>query len=40
MDGDAKRMRGPRPFTFTNLRIDKGVREIGAFILEQGGIPA
>ena len=40
MDRDAKRMRGARPFIFTNLKIDQGVREIAAFILEQGGIPA
>ena len=40
MDRDAKRMRGARPFIFTNLKIEQGVREIAAFILEQGGIPA
>ncbi|MBR0655609.1 urease accessory protein UreG [Plastoroseomonas arctica] len=40
MDRDAKRMRGARPFIFTNLKIEQGVPEIAAFILEQGGIPA
>ena len=38
MDRDARKMRGARPFIFTNLKIDQGVREIAAFILEQGGI--
>ena len=39
MDRDAKKMRGTRPFIFTNLKVDKGVAEIAAFILQQGGIP-
>ncbi len=39
MDRDAKKMRGARPFIFTNLKVDKGVAEIAAFILQQGGIP-
>ncbi len=38
MDRDARKMRGPRPFIFTNLKVDKGVAEIAAFILQQGGI--
>ena len=38
MDRDSRRMRGTRPFIFTNLKEDKGVAEIAAFILEQGGI--
>ena len=38
MDRDAKRMRGTRPFIFTNLKEGKGVAEIAEFILEQGGI--
>jgi len=40
MDRDAKKMRGARPFIFTNLKIEQGVQEIASFILEQGGIPA
>jgi len=40
MDRDARRMRGERPFIFTNLKIDKGVTEIADFILEQGGLAA
>jgi len=38
MDRDARRMRGARPFIFSNLKEDKGVAEIAAFVLEQGGI--
>ncbi|WP_421992112.1 urease accessory protein UreG [Roseococcus sp.] len=38
MDRDAKRMRGARPFIFSNLKIDLGVAEIADFILEQGGL--
>jgi urease accessory protein len=38
MDRDARKMRSARPFIFTNLKEDKGVAEIAAFILEQGGI--
>ena len=40
MDRDSRRMRGQRPFLFTNLKENKGVAEIAAFILEAGGIPA
>ncbi|WP_431281802.1 urease accessory protein UreG [Humitalea sp. 24SJ18S-53] len=38
MDRDAKKMRGARPFIFTNLKINQGVAEIAAFVLAQGGI--
>ncbi|MDP3417995.1 urease accessory protein UreG [Falsiroseomonas sp.] len=38
MDRDAKKMRGARPFIFTNLKEDKGVSEIASFILKSGGI--
>jgi urease accessory protein len=38
MDRDAKKMRGDRPFLFTNLKAEKGVEEIAAFILEKGGL--
>ena len=38
MDRDARRMRGQRPFIFSNLKVDKGVAEIADFILEQGGL--
>jgi urease accessory protein len=40
MDRDARRMRGQRPFLFTNLKADQGVAEIAAFVLQQGGVPA
>src|SRR5579872_4908862 len=38
MDRDAKRMRGTRPFLFTNLKINQGVAEIAAFIAKAGGL--
>jgi urease accessory protein len=40
MDRDARRMRGARPFVFTNLKENKGVAEIAEFVLRQGGIAA
>lgn len=38
MDRDAKKMRIARPFMFTNLKENKGVAEIAAFILAAGGL--
>ena len=38
MDRDAKKMRGVRPFCFTNLKAGKGVAEIAEFIIELGGL--
>jgi urease accessory protein len=40
MDRDAKKMRGDRPFVFTNIRAGQGVAEIAAFIAKAGGLPA
>jgi len=40
MDRDAKKMRGVRPFYFTNIRAGKGVTEIVDFIAKAGGLPA
>ena len=40
MERDAKRMRGARPFVFTNLRDGQGVAEIARFIAEKGGLGA
>src|SRR5664280_3167781 len=40
MERDAKKMRGARPFVFTNLRDGKGVDEIAAFIEQKGGLTA
>jgi urease accessory protein len=39
MDRDARKMRGTRPFVFTNLKQSHGVREIAQFIVEAGGLP-
>jgi urease accessory protein len=36
MDRDAKKMRGERPFIFTNLKTGQGVQQIEQFIVEQG----
>jgi urease accessory protein len=36
MATDAKRMRGERPFIFSNLKTGKGLAEIIAFIEKQG----
>ena len=36
MDRDSKRMRGERPFVFSNLKQEDGLDEIVAFIEKQG----
>jgi urease accessory protein len=36
MDRDAKKMRGERPFIFSNLKTGIGIKEISDFIVEQG----
>ncbi len=36
MDRDARRMRGERPFIFTNLKIDQGLEDIVRFIETKG----
>ena len=38
MESDALRMRGKRPFVFTNIKAGKGVGAIAHFILEKGGL--
>ena len=38
MEKDAKRMRGARPFIFTNLRDNQGVADIARFIELKGGL--
>src|SRR5580698_10246688 len=38
MEADALRMRGKRPFVFTNIKAGKGVGFIARFILESGGL--
>jgi urease accessory protein len=40
MDRDARKMRGQRPFMFTNLKENQGVAEIASFILRSGGLTA
>ena len=40
MDRDAKRMRGERPFVFTNIRAGQGVEKIAEFIVATGGLSA
>jgi urease accessory protein len=39
MERDAAQMRGARPFVFTNLKENRGVADIAAFIVRQGGLP-
>jgi urease accessory protein len=39
MDRDAKKMRGDRPFVFTNLKKGEGLATIVDFIIETGGLP-
>src|SRR5437899_3781322 len=38
MDRDARRMRGSRPFVFTNLKTGEGVDSIVDFLAVQGGL--
>ena len=38
MASDTNRMRGDRPYVFTNLKAGEGVRQIARFIIEAGGL--
>ena len=38
MDRDARRMRGDRPFVFSNLRKKPGYKEVVQFIVDTGGL--
>lgn len=38
MERDSKRMRGERPFVFSNLKKGLGLTEIMAFVVEAGGL--
>ena len=40
MDRDARRMRGAKPFVFTNLKSGDGVDDVCAFIVRQGLLDA
>jgi len=39
MDRDARRMRGERPFVFSNLKINLGLDDVARFIIHRGGLP-
>jgi urease accessory protein len=38
MERDARRMRGERPFVFTNLKTGEGLAQIIDFVIRQGGL--
>jgi urease accessory protein len=38
MDRDARRMRGERPFVFTNLKTGEGLDRVSDFVLRAGGL--
>jgi urease accessory protein len=38
MDRDARKMRGPRPFVFTNMKTGEGLEKITRFLEEAGGL--
>jgi urease accessory protein len=38
MERDARRMRGERPFVFTNLKSGNGLNDIVDFVIAQGGL--
>lgn len=38
MDRDAKKMRGDKPFVFTNIKNGDGVKDIAEFIVSTGGL--
>jgi urease accessory protein len=38
MDRDSKRMRGQRPFVFTNLKTGDGIEAVTKFVEERGGL--
>jgi urease accessory protein len=40
MERDAKRMRGERPFVFTNIKAGEGVDVVERFIVSKGGLVA
>jgi urease accessory protein len=40
MDRDAGRMRGQRPYVFTNIRSGEGVETVARFVVEAGGLSA
>jgi len=40
MDADTKRMRGTRPYVFSNMKLKTGLEQIAAFIEKAGGLGA
>ena len=38
MERDSRRMRGERPFVFTNIRAGDGVGDVAGFIEAAGGL--
>jgi urease accessory protein len=40
MDRDSRKMRGERPFIFTNIRGGQGVEDVARFIEQMGGLAA
>jgi urease accessory protein len=40
MDRDSKRMRGHRPYVFTNIKTGEGVEAVARFVMEKGGLKA
>ncbi len=38
MESDTQRMRGQRPYVFTNMKVRSGVRTIADFIIAKGGL--
>jgi urease accessory protein len=40
MDRDSRKMRGERPFVFTNIKAGNGVAEVADFIVRTGGLEA
>jgi urease accessory protein len=38
MDHDARKMRGQRPFVFTNLKTGEGLDRVSEFVLKAGGL--
>jgi urease accessory protein len=38
MESDTRRMRGERPYVFTNLRTGQGVQTVIDFIVRMGGL--
>jgi urease accessory protein len=38
MDRDARKMRGDKPFVFTNIKAGEGVDQVADFVIETGGL--